>query len=107
MDGLAVRVPVVDGSIIDFVAETEKPVTVEKVNQAFHKASMNKSMKGVLGITEEELVSADIIDSTYSALVDAQSTMTLGDHTVKVLAWYDNEWGYAKRVADLAEHMSS
>lgn len=106
MDGLAVRVPVVDGSIIDFVAETEKPVTVEKVNRAFEKASQEERMKGVLGITEEELVSADIIDSTYSALVDAQSTMTLGDHTVKVLAWYDNEWGYAKRVVDLAEHMS-
>jgi glyceraldehyde 3-phosphate dehydrogenase len=101
MDGLAVRVPVVDGSIIDFVAETEKPVTIEKVNQAFRNAA-NNGMKGILGITDEELVSADIIDSIYSALVDAQSTMTLGEHTVKVLAWYDNEWGYARRVADLA-----
>jgi len=106
MDGLAMRVPVVDGSIIDFVAETEKPVTVEKVNQAFQKASQSENMKGILGITEEELVSADIVDSTYSALVDAQSTMKLGEHTVKVLAWYDNEWGYAKRVADLADQMS-
>jgi len=105
MDGLAMRVPVVDGSIIDFVAETEKPLTVEKVNGAFRDASKKESMQGILGVTEEELVSADIIDSTYSALVDAQSTMTLGDHTVKVLAWYDNEWGYARRVADLAEYM--
>jgi glyceraldehyde 3-phosphate dehydrogenase len=104
MDGLAMRVPVVDGSIIDFVAETEKPVTVEKVNQAFRDASEN-GMSGILGITDEELVSADIVDSTYSALVDAQSTMTLGERTVKVLAWYDNEWGYARRVADLAEYM--
>ena len=104
MDGLAVRVPVVDGSIIDFVAETEKPVTIEKVNQAFRKAA-NNGMKGILGVTDEELVSADIIDSTYSALVDAQSTMTLGEHTVKVLAWYDNEWGYSRRVTDLAEFM--
>ena len=69
-------------------------------------ASQDENLKGVLGITEEELVSADIVDSTYSALVDAQSTMTLGDHTVKVLAWYDNEWGYAKRVADLVEQMN-
>lgn len=106
MDGLAMRVPVVDGSIIDFVAETEKPVTVEKVNQAFRDAGNGKGMKGILGVTNEELVSADIIDSTYSALVDAQSTMTLGDHTVKVLAWYDNEWGYSRRVADLALRMS-
>ena len=105
MDGLAMRVPVADGSIIDFVAETEKPVTVEKVNQAFREAAEN-GMKGILGITDEELVSADIVDSTYSALIDAQSTMTLGGHTVKVLAWYDNEWGYARRVADLAHQMS-
>jgi len=104
MDGLAMRVPVVDGSIIDFVAQTEKPVTVEKVNQAFREAAESE-MKGILGVTDEELVSADIVDSTYSALVDAQSTMTLGDRTVKVLAWYDNEWGYARRVADLAEYM--
>jgi glyceraldehyde 3-phosphate dehydrogenase len=104
MDGLAMRVPVADGSIIDFVAETEKPVTVDKVNQAFREAAEN-GMKGILGITEDELVSADIIDSTFSALVDAQSTMTLGEHTVKVLAWYDNEWGYARRVVDLALHM--
>ncbi|MFL7871617.1 MAG: type I glyceraldehyde-3-phosphate dehydrogenase [Anaerolineales bacterium] len=105
MDGLAMRVPVADGSIIDFVAETEKPVTVDKVNQAFHEAAEN-GMKGILGVTEDELVSADIVDSTFSALVDAQSTMTLGEHTVKVLAWYDNEWGYARRVADLALQMS-
>jgi len=105
MDGLAMRVPVVDGSIIDFVAETEKQVTVDKVDGAFREAAKKDSMKGILGVTDEELVSADIVDSTYSALVDAQSTMTLGEHTVKVLAWYDNEWGYSRRVVDLAEHM--
>lgn len=106
MDGLAMRVPVAVGSIIDFVAETEKPVSVEKVNDAFREAAETDGMQGILGVTEEELVSADIIDSTYSALVDAQSTMTVGDHTVKVLAWYDNEWGYARRVADLAQRMN-
>jgi len=105
MDGLAMRVPVVDGSIIDFVAETEKAVTVENVNGAFREAAKKDGMKGILGVTDEELVSADIVDSTYSALVDAQSTMTLGEHTVKVLAWYDNEWGYSRRVADLADLM--
>jgi glyceraldehyde 3-phosphate dehydrogenase len=105
MDGLAMRVPVVDGSIIDFVAETEKPVTVDKVNGAFREAAKKDGMKGILGVTDEELVSADIVDNTYSALVDAQSTMTLGEHTVKVLAWYDNEWGYSRRVADLADLM--
>lgn len=103
MDGLAVRVPVADGSIIDFVARTEKPVTVEGVNETFRKAAESERLKGILGFTEEELVSADIVGSTYSALVDAQSTMVLGERTVKVLAWYDNEWGYAKRVVDLTK----
>jgi glyceraldehyde 3-phosphate dehydrogenase len=106
MDGLAMRVPVPAGSIIDFVAETEERVTVERVNDAFRRAARSDRMQGILGVTDEELVSADIIDSTYSALVDAQSTMVLGDHTVKVLAWYDNEWGYARRVVDLATYVS-
>lgn len=106
MDGLAMRVPVPAGSIIDFVAQTEKPVSVESVNEAFRRAAETPRMEGILGISDEELVSADIIGSTYSALVDAESTMVLGDHTVKVLAWYDNEWGYAKRVADLAEYIA-
>jgi glyceraldehyde 3-phosphate dehydrogenase len=106
MDGLAMRVPVPAGSIIDFVAQTEKPVSVEAVNEAFRRASQTPHMEGILGISDEELVSADIIGSTYSALVDADSTMVLGDHAVKVLAWYDNEWGYAKRVADLAEYIA-
>jgi glyceraldehyde 3-phosphate dehydrogenase len=106
MDGLAIRVPVPVGSIIDFVARTNRTVTVEDVNDAFRKASETERMRGVLGVTEEELVSADIIGSNYSSLVDAQSTMVLGDHTVKVLAWYDNEWGYARRVVDLTIYLS-
>jgi len=106
MDGLAMRVPVPAGSIIDFVVRTEKPVTVESVNQAFREAAETQQLKGILGVTEEELVSADIIGNNHSATVDAQSTMVLGDHTVKVLAWYDNEWGYSRRVADLAIYVS-
>jgi glyceraldehyde 3-phosphate dehydrogenase len=106
MDGLAMRVPIPAGSIIDFVAQTERPVTVESVNEAFQTASESKQLQGILGITDEELVSADIVGSNYSALVDAQSTMVLGDHTVKVLAWYDNEWGYARRVTDLAIYLT-
>ena len=106
MDGLAVRVPVAAGSLIDFVAQTEKPATVESVNAAFQKAADTERMRGILGITDEELVSADIVGSNYSAMIDAQSTMVLGDHTVKVLAWYDNEWGYARRVADLTIYVS-
>jgi glyceraldehyde 3-phosphate dehydrogenase len=106
LDGLAMRVPVLDGSIIDFVVHTEKPLTVDAVNDAFRKAAETGSLRGILGVSEEPLVSSDIIDSTYSALVDAQSTMVLGEHTAKVLAWYDNEWGYSRRVVDLALYIS-
>jgi glyceraldehyde 3-phosphate dehydrogenase len=106
MDGLAMRVPIPAGSIIDFVAHTTQPVTVETVNDAFRRAAQSPAMEGIVGITDEELVSADIVGSTYSALVDGQSTMVLADRTVKVLAWYDNEWGYARRVADLAAYIA-
>jgi glyceraldehyde 3-phosphate dehydrogenase len=106
MDGMAIRVPVPAGSIIDFVVQTEKPVTVEIVNQAFREASESEGMKGILGVTEEELVSRDIIGSEYSALVDLDSTMVVGERAVKVLAWYDNEWGYSLRCVDLAEYVS-
>ena len=106
LDGLAMRVPVPDGSVIDFVVQTEKQLTAEVVNDAFRKAAETGRLRGILGVSEEPLVSSDIIGSTYSALVDAQSTMALGQHTVKVLAWYDNEWGYARRVVDLALYVS-
>lgn len=106
MDGMAMRVPIPVGSIIDFVAQTEQAVTVEAVNEAFRSASQTDRLQGILGYSEEELVSADVVGSTYSSLVDAASTMTFGDHMVKVLSWYDNEWGYARRVADLAAYMS-
>jgi glyceraldehyde 3-phosphate dehydrogenase len=106
MDGMAIRVPIPAGSIIDFVVQTEKPISVESVNQAFRDATESEGMKGILGVTEEELVSIDIIGSKYSALVDIESTMAVGDHAVKVLAWYDNEWGYALRCVDLAEYIA-
>ena len=105
LDRLALRVPVPMGSIIDFVARTNKQVTIEKVNKSFKKAAESDQMRGILGITDEELVSADIIGSTYSALVDAKSTMVIGENTVKVLAWYDNEWGYSRRVADMVRYI--
>lgn len=106
MDGMAIRVPIPAGSIIDFVVETEKPVTVESVNQAFKDAAASEKMKGILGTSDEELVSIDIIGSRYSSLVDLTSTMVIGEHSVKVLSWYDNEWGYSLRCADLAEYVA-
>lgn len=106
MDGMAIRVPIPVGSIIDFVAHTSKPVNVERVNQAFRDAAESPGLKGILGVTEDELVSADIVGSEYSALVDLNSTMIIGDHDVKVLAWYDNEWAYALRCVDLAAYIA-
>lgn len=106
LDGLAMRVPVPNGSIIDFVAHTERPVTRESVNDAFRRAAGSDRMKGILGVSDEELVSADIVGTTWSALVDAPSTMILGERAAKVLAWYDNEWAYARRVVDVAAFAS-
>jgi glyceraldehyde 3-phosphate dehydrogenase len=106
MDGMAIRVPIPAGSIIDFSVTTEEPVSVEKINQAFKDAANSEKMKGILGVTDEELVSADIIGLEYSALVDLNSTMIVGENAVKVLAWYDNEWGYALRCVDLADYIA-
>lgn len=106
MDGMAIRVPIPVGSIIDFVVHTDKPVSVESVNQAFRDAATSHQLKGILGVTDEELVSADIVGSTFSALVDLNSTMIIGEHDVKVLAWYDNEWAYALRCVDLAAYIA-
>ncbi len=107
MDGMAIRVPVLAGSIIDFVATTREEVTIDSVNRAFHEASRTNKLGGILGITNEELVSSDIIASPFSSLVDANSTMTFGNHMVKVLSWYDNEWAYARRTAELARYLTN
>lgn len=106
VDGMAMRVPVIAGSVIDFVARTEKPVTVESVNEAFKRRADSDDLAGILGYTEDEIVSPDIIGTTWSALFDAPSTMVLNGDAVKVLAWYDNEWGYAARVVDCCEHVA-
>ncbi|HUS13847.1 MAG TPA: type I glyceraldehyde-3-phosphate dehydrogenase [Chloroflexia bacterium] len=104
-DGFALRVPTPTVSIIDFVAETEKPVTVESVNQALMDAA-EESMADVLDFTDEPLVSMDFKGDPHSAIVDGLSTMVMGDHMVKVIAWYDNEWGYSCRVADLTAYIA-
>jgi glyceraldehyde 3-phosphate dehydrogenase len=100
-DGFSLRVPTPTVSIIDFVAETEKPTTVEELNTAFKAASEGDAMRGILGYTEEPLVSSDFRGDPRSAIIDADSTMVIGDTMVKVIAWYDNEWGYSCRIADL------
>ncbi len=102
LDGIAFRVPVADGSITDFTLQTRDATSAEAVNDALGQAAGGERMRGILGIAPEPLVSSDIIGIEYSALVEPESTRVLRGRTVKVLAWYDNEWGYSRRVADLA-----
>ncbi|MBC7337703.1 MAG: type I glyceraldehyde-3-phosphate dehydrogenase, partial [Clostridia bacterium] len=103
LNGIALRVPVPDVSVVDFVAELKKSVTVEEVNEAFKKAAEGE-LKGILAYVDEPLVSVDFIGSSYSSIFDATQTMVI-DNMVKVLAWYDNEWGYACRVVDLTKYV--
>src|SRR5215208_5930547 len=100
-DGASLRVPTPTVSIIDFVIETEKNASADSVNDAFRAAAQSEQMQGILGYSDEPLVSSDFRGDSRSAVVDGLSTMALGDNLVKVLAWYDNEWAYACRVAEL------
>jgi glyceraldehyde 3-phosphate dehydrogenase len=104
-DGFSLRVPTPTVSIIDFVALTERPVSVEGANATFREAAEGR-LKGLLGYTEEELVSMDFKADERSGIIDGASTMVTGDRMLKVIAWYDNEWGYSCRVADLAAFMA-
>ena len=104
-DGISLRVPVVTGSISDFVFVTKTKTTREEVNQALVEASENQMYKGIIGISgrngvPEHLVSSDIVGSSYSAIVDLEFTQVIDGDLVKVLAWYDNEWGYANRLVE-------
>ena len=103
--GLAFRVPTPTVSVIDFVGEMAKDVTVEQVNQAFQKAAAG-SLKGILEYCEEELVSSDFKGNPASCIFDAPSTMVIAGNMVKVMSWYDNEWGYSCRMADLISFMA-
>ncbi len=104
LNGYALRVPIPDGAITDFTATLKREVTVEEVNAAFKKASENE-LKGILDYLDEPLVSADIIGNPHSSIFDSIATMTMGK-MVKVLSWYDNEWGYSCRVVDLMKKIS-
>ncbi len=104
LDGLAMRVPVADASVVDLVVEVKKKATKEKINRLFRTAS-RRELKGILQYTEEPIVSVDVIGNPHSAVFDALSTNVIADKLVKVLAWYDNEWGYSCRLIDLIEGM--
>lgn len=102
LHGMALRVPTPDVSLVDLVVDVEKAVTVEEVNQVFKNAAENE-MKGIIKYSEEPLVSIDYSTTEYSAIIDGLSTIVMDDHKVKILAWYDNEWGYSARVVDLTK----
>ncbi|MCL5985202.1 MAG: type I glyceraldehyde-3-phosphate dehydrogenase [Actinobacteria bacterium] len=104
MDGMALRVPVACGSLLDLVMELEKDASVEEINARMKEASESSRLKGLLEYTEDPIVSADVIGNPASAIFDAASTMKVAGMT-KVLAWYDNEWGYSKRVVDLINYI--
>lgn len=101
LDGMASRVPVPDGSVVDLVVEVEKDVTVEEINAAIRLASKSKSMENILLYADEKYVSSDIVGNSYSSIYDPEYTKVLGKRIVKTLNWYDNEWGYSNRVVDL------
>jgi glyceraldehyde 3-phosphate dehydrogenase len=104
LNGFALRVPTKNVSIVDLVAELEQTVTVDQVNHALQQAA-NTELKGILAYSEEPLVSIDYNGDPHSSTIDALSTMVLADNMVKVVSWYDNEWGYSNRVVDLANHI--
>ncbi|MBA7685667.1 Glyceraldehyde-3-phosphate dehydrogenase [subsurface metagenome] len=106
LHGLALRVPTATVSLVDLVVDLEKEVTVEEVNKALEKAAGGE-LKGIMEYCTEELVSTDFKGNSASSIVDAPTTMLIGGNMVKVLAWYDNEWGYSCRLGDLAAYVVS
>jgi len=105
LDGMAMRVPVPDGSTVDLVVELSRDVTVEEVNAAM-KAAAEGPMAGIMEYVEDPIVSTDIIGNPHSSIFDAGGTHVLGGNLVKVMSWYDNEWGYSNRVVDLIERLA-
>jgi glyceraldehyde 3-phosphate dehydrogenase len=106
LNGMAIRVPTPDGSLVDLVAVTEKTVSVESVNAAMKKSAQGE-LKGILEYTEDPIVSVDVIGNSHSSIFDSKATMVMGSNLVKVLSWYDNEWGYSCRVVDLLIKMAN
>jgi glyceraldehyde 3-phosphate dehydrogenase len=105
LDGIAIRVPTINVSVVDLTAELAKPATVEQINDAFRAAAAG-SMKGILDATDEELVSSDFNGNPHSSIVDLPSTAIVDGNMVKVLAWYDNEFGYSSRLRDLTRYIA-
>ena len=105
LDGMSIRVPTPNVSVVDLVADLEKETTAEGINAALKEAS-NGPLKGIMQYSEERIVSIDCNDNPHSAVLDAPLTKVLEGKMVKVLAWYDNEWGYSNRIKDLILYIS-
>ena len=105
LNGVAVRAPVITGSVVDLVCEVSRPTSVEEVNSAFAEKADSGALEGILKYTEDPIVSSDIVRSSYSSVFDAPLTMVIDEKLVKVISWYDNEWGYSNRVVDLAQRV--
>ncbi|AQT67640.1 Glyceraldehyde-3-phosphate dehydrogenase [Anaerohalosphaera lusitana] len=105
LDGMALRVPVPTGSCVDLVAELDKDASIEDVNAAIKKAAEGE-LKGILAYTEDPIVSSDIIGDPHSSIFDGLSTMKMGENLVKIISWYDNEWGYSCRTVDIIEKIA-
>jgi glyceraldehyde 3-phosphate dehydrogenase len=105
LHGYAMRVPIPTGSVVDLTVEAERPTSADEVNDVFTRRADRDALEGILAYSEDPIVSSDIVGSPYSAIFDAGFTSVIDETSVKVLAWYDNEWGYATRLAELAERV--
>ena len=105
LHGMSLRVPTPNVSLVDLVVDVKQDVTIDDINHAFTEASQG-ALKGILDITDEPLVSIDFNTNEHSAIIDGLTTMVIGSNKVKVLAWYDNEWGYSCRVVDLTKYVA-
>jgi glyceraldehyde 3-phosphate dehydrogenase len=105
LNGTAVRAPVITGSVVDLVCRVERATSVDEVNQAFAERADSGPLEGILQYTEDPIVSTDIVSSPYSSIFDAGLTMVVDERLVKLVAWYDNEWGYSNRLVDLTERV--
>ncbi len=107
LNGFAVRVPVPTGSIIDLTIETQRPTSTDEINTTFAQRADHGELTGILAYSEDPIVSSDIVKSPYSAIFDAPLTTVIDNTQVKIIAWYDNEWGYANRLLELAERVAA
>jgi glyceraldehyde 3-phosphate dehydrogenase len=105
LNGFAVRVPMTTGSIVDLTVETQRATSVEEINSAFERLADHGALEGILSYTEDPIVSSDIVKSSYSSIFDSALTSVVDGTQVKVVAWYDNEWGYSSRLVDLAQRV--